>query len=71
VSKIDIGMENKNDLGDKRRFIVVTCASFWLIKTIMGGVIYATSAFFTKQWWEKWKARSIKFFDIDRHGRNQ
>ena len=63
-------MEKRND-PNKRGFIVVTCISFWLFKTILGGVIYATSAFFTKQYWERWKARTIKFFDIDTHRRNK
>jgi hypothetical protein len=63
-------MEKQNN-PNKRGFIVVTCASLWLLKTILGGVIYATSAFFTRQYWDRWKTRTIKFFDIDSLRRNK
>ena len=45
----------------KRRFIAVSVAgcalAVWLARTIIGGAIYATAAFFTKQGWENWKSR--------------
>lgn len=67
--KVDISMEKQNN-SDKRGFIVVTLASLWLLKAILGGIIYATSSFFTRQYWERWKARTIKFFDIDHYRKN-
>lgn len=45
----------------KRRFVAVSIASCaliaWLVRTVAGGVLYATAAFFTKHGWEKWKSR--------------
>jgi hypothetical protein len=45
----------------KKRFLVTTIAgcalAAWLVKTIAGGILYATAAFFTKEGWERWKSR--------------
>jgi hypothetical protein len=45
----------------KRGFLVVGFLSLslvaWLVQTVVGGFIYATAAFFTKQQWEKWKSK--------------
>lgn len=45
----------------KKRFLVTTIAGCaflaWLAQTLIGGVLYATAAFFTKEGWERWKSR--------------
>jgi hypothetical protein len=63
VAKVDISMEKRNDSNNKglrsRQVYVL-----WILKTILGGMIYATSAFFTRQYWEMLEDRTIKLFRI-------
>lgn len=58
MENTDIEPEDKST---KKNFLVVGflgCSLlFWLLQSIAGGFFYATAAFFTKEGWEKWKAR--------------
>lgn len=44
----------------KKKFVFTTIAGCaflaWLFNTALGGMIYATAAFFTKEGWERWKS---------------
>jgi hypothetical protein len=60
-------MENQDNRN--KRLVISSIATFWILKAALGGVIYATAAFFTKQGWERWKA--TKLFDIDLLRRNK
>jgi hypothetical protein len=55
-------MENQDDRN--KRSCIPSLATFWILKSVVGGIIYASAAFFTKQGWERWN--TTKFFDIDR-----
>jgi hypothetical protein len=55
-------MKNQDDRN--KRFFTSSVATFWILKSALGGIIYATAAFFTKQGWERWN--TTKLFDIDR-----
>ena len=35
-----------------------TALFFSVIKAVLGGIIYATAVFFTKEGWERWKSKS-------------
>jgi hypothetical protein len=37
---------------------VATTLFFSVIKAVLGGMIYATAVFFTKEGWERWKSKS-------------
>lgn len=45
----------------KKKFLVVGatgCAIvLWLVNTVLGGILYAAAAFFTKEGLEKWKEK--------------
>lgn len=45
----------------KKKFLVVGATSsavaLWLFNTVLGGILYATAAFFTKEGLEKWKEK--------------
>lgn len=45
----------------KRKFLLTTIAGCaflaWLFNAILGGIVYATAAFFTKEGWERWKSK--------------
>jgi len=44
----------------RRRFIATGAFGYaltiWLARTILGGILYATAAFFTREGWERWKS---------------
>jgi hypothetical protein len=35
---------------------------FWVLRAALAGFIYATTAFFTKESWEKWKSKNKNYF---------
>jgi hypothetical protein len=37
----------------KKSFLADSVLAWYLAKSLVAGAIYATSAFFTKKWWEK------------------
>jgi hypothetical protein len=45
----------------RKKFVLTTIAGCaflaWLFNTALGGIVYATAAFFTKEVWERWKSR--------------
>jgi hypothetical protein len=45
----------------RKKFVLTTIAGCaflaWLFNTALGGIVYATAAFFTKEGWERWKSK--------------
>jgi hypothetical protein len=48
----------------KKKFLIIGatgCAViFWLANTLLGGFLYATAAFFTKEGWQTWKEKRTR-----------
>ena len=58
MKNTDIRSEEKDK---KKNFLVVSfigCSLLiWFLQSVLGGFFYATVAFFTKEGWDKWKAK--------------